>query len=124
MTSEIVIHTERLVLRHARDDDLAMVYAIMSDPEVLRYWSTLPHESLGQTREWLNCMIARNASGNPDFLIEHNGQIIGKMGAYAMPEFGFYLAKAAQRQGFATEAMDAFIAHIFDGISDYCFVPW
>ena len=114
-----MIQTPRLTLRHAQPDDLEAVHAIMSDPQVLRYWSTPPHESIEQTREWLDSMIVRNQEGSPDFLIEHEGRVIGKMGAYCMPEFGFYLARDAQGQGFAREAMDAFIAHVFAGSADY-----
>ncbi len=113
------IPTARLILRHAQPDDLAAVHGIMSDREILRYWSTPPHENIEQTREWLNSMIAGNAEGSPDFLIEHAGEVIGKMGAYEMPDFGFYLAKSMQGQGFAREAMDAFIAYIFDGLGEH-----
>lgn len=113
------IHTPRLTLRHARPDDLAAVHAIMRDPEVMRYWPTLPHDTMKQTGEWLEGMITRNAEGSFDFLIEHQGHVIGKMGAYEMPDFGYYLARAHWGQGFAREALGAFIHYIFDGRADY-----
>lgn len=115
----LILHTPRLTLRHATPDDLDAVHAIMADARVLRYWSTPPHENLDETREWLNSMIVRNKQGSSDFLIEHKGQVIGKMGAYELPDFGFYLAHDAQGKGFAREAMTAFVAHVFDGVSDY-----
>lgn len=113
------IYTPRLTLRHARPDDLPAVHAIMVDPEVLRYWSTPPHESIDQSREWLDSMIDGNSQGSPDFIIEHDGKVIGKLGAWAMPEIGFYLARDAQGRGFAREALDAFITYAFDGLTDH-----
>lgn len=114
-----MIQTPRLTLRHARPDDLEAVHAIMSDGEVLRYWSTPPHESIEQTREWLDSMIEGNLNGSPDFIIVHEGRAIGKLGAWEMPEVGFYLARSAQGQGFASEALTAFIAYAFNGLTDH-----
>ena len=119
MIHTAMVHTARLTLRHARPDDLVAVHAIMSDPEVLRYWSTPAHENIEQTREWLNGMIERNNQGSFDYLIEHDGKVIGKMGAYQWPDFGYYLAREAQGQGFAREALSAFIAHVFEHGVDY-----
>lgn len=115
----IQIQTPRLTLRHARPDDLTAVHAIMADREVLRYWSTPPHDNVEQTREWLGGMIERNGQGSFDFLIEHDGQVIGKMGAYELPDFGYYLARGAQGKGFAREALGAFIAYVFDHGVDF-----
>ena len=114
-----VIKTPRLILRHARPDDLASVHAIMVDPLVMRYWSTPPHEAMEQTREWLGGMIERNNQGSFDYLIEHDGTVIGKMGAYELPDFGYYLARDAQGHGFAREALGAFIDHVFGNGIDY-----
>lgn len=114
-----MIQTPRLTLRHAQPDDLEAVHAIMSDPQVLRYWSTPPHESIEQTREWLDSMIEGNQNGSPDFIIEYDGRAIGKLGAWAMPEIGFYLARDAQGKGFANEALTAFIAYAFNGLTDH-----
>ena len=52
------IRTARLRLRRARPDDLEALHAILSDPAAMRYWSSLPHESLDQTRDWLGNMIS------------------------------------------------------------------
>jgi ribosomal-protein-alanine N-acetyltransferase len=37
-----VISTERISLRRIRDDDVDDFYAVYSDPQVMRYWSTPP----------------------------------------------------------------------------------
>ena len=40
------IRTERLLLRKAREEDLDSMHRILSDKRAMRYWSSLPHESL------------------------------------------------------------------------------
>ena len=109
------------MLRHARADDLDAVHAIMSDAEVLRYWSTPPHRTHAETEQWLESMIVSNANGSSDFIIEANGVVIGKIGVWQMPEIGFYLARSAWGQGYAIEALRAVIAHVFDGHTDHLF---
>lgn len=105
-----VLHTPRLRLRPAEMADLAAFHVILSDPRAMRYWSTLPHETLAISRDWLTRM--RHGT-HPDFVIEYRGQVIGKAGAYGLPEVGFLLHPAAWGQGIATEAMTAIIAHVF-----------
>ncbi|MDB5615758.1 MAG: acetyltransferase [Devosia sp.] len=79
------IRTERLLLRRPQLDDLDAMFEIMSNPAAMRYWSTLPHASRDVTRPWLDKMIARNAGGGEDFLIEHDGKVIGYVGAGRPP---------------------------------------
>lgn len=107
------ILTERLLLRRPRTDDLDAVFAIMSDPRAMRYWSTLPHADREVTRIWLDRMIARNEAGGEDFVIEHQGRAVGHVGAGCLPDFGFMLHPGAWGRGFATEASVAFIDYAF-----------
>lgn len=107
------IRTERLLLRRPRADDLDAMFAIMSDPRAMRYWSTLPHADRDVTRPWLDRMIADNAAGGEDFVIEFEGGVVGKVGAGRLPEFGFILDPGYWGRGFATEASAAFIDFAF-----------
>lgn len=107
------IRTERLLLRRPRMDDLDPMFETMSNPEAMRYWSTLPHASREVTRPWLEKKIARTADGGEDFVIEHDGRVIGDVGAGRLPDFGFMLRQDCWGQGFATEASRAFIDHAF-----------
>lgn len=70
-----MIRTERLVLRPARIEDLDDVHAMLSHPRAMRYWATPEHDTLEESREWLEGMV-EGASGS-DFLIEHQGRVIG-----------------------------------------------
>lgn len=107
------IRTARLLLRRPRMDDLDAMFGIMSNPIAMRYWSTLPHASRDVTRPWLERMIARTEAGGEDFLIEHEGRVIGDVGAGRLPDFGFMIDPAYWGRGFATEASTAFIDYAF-----------
>lgn len=109
----IEIHTARLLLRRARMDDLAAIHRVLSDAQAMRYWSTPPHATLEQSRAWLESMVSAAAPENADFVIEHDGVVIGKAGCWRMPEIGFILHPDHWRQGFAREALGAVIDHVF-----------
>jgi [ribosomal protein S5]-alanine N-acetyltransferase len=104
-----VIRTARLVLRQATWDDLDPVHRLMSDPQVMRYWSRPEHETREETRQWLRFMVEPEADSR-DWLIEKDGEVIGKAGAWKLPEVGFLLSPDHWGQGLAFEAMTAVIA--------------
>lgn len=106
------IRTPRLILRSARPDDLEPMHAVLSDPRASLWWSTPPHETLDQTRAWLEGMIA-NGPDHPDFVIERDGRVIGKAGFFALPDVGYILHPDAWGQGLATEAVGATVDHVF-----------
>lgn len=108
-----VIETERLILRPAREDDLDGLHAILSDPRATRYWSTPPHHTIDLTREWLASMIAGGSGGGEDFIIEHQGRVIGKTGFFQFPEVGFILLPEVWGKGFAKEALAAVLERAF-----------
>lgn len=107
------IETPRLVLRRGREDDLEAMHAVLSHPVAMRYWSSLPHTSLDETREWLATMIASDPRESDDFVIELDGRIIGKAGCHRLPEIGYILHPDCWGRGYATEAVTAAITCIF-----------
>lgn len=106
------IEAGRVVLRRAVAGDLAMFHAAMSDPVVMRYWSTPPHPDLATTRDWLGAMIAADPAASDDFVIEIDRQPAGKLGCWQMPELGYLLHPAFQGQGLASAALAAFIGYM------------
>lgn len=106
------IETARLVLRPAREDDLADMHAVLSDPLAMRWWSTPPHVDLDQTREWLAAMVAGGGAGL-DLVIERDGRVIGKVGFYRPPDLGYILHPDHWGQGLATEALTAALDRLF-----------
>lgn len=108
----IEILTPRLKLRTARPDDLDAIHAVLSDPEATAFWSTPPHTNRAETEAWLAGMIA-NGPDNPDFVVERDGVVIGKAGFFALPEIGYILHPDHWGHGFAGEAAQAAIDHVF-----------
>jgi len=107
------IRTARLLLRRARADDLEAIHAVMRDARAMRYWSTPPHASLEESREWLRSMIEAPAGASDDFVVELGGRVIGKTGCWRLPEIGFILHPDHWGQGLAREALEAVIASLF-----------
>ncbi len=105
----VTIRTERLLLRRATMDDLPAIHAILSDAEGMRYWSTPPHATLDQSAAWLRSMVEADPANSDDFVVERDGEVMGKLGCWALPEIGFNFARATWGQGYASEAMAAFI---------------
>ncbi|CAN5560290.1 GNAT family N-acetyltransferase [soil metagenome] len=108
------IVTARLRLRRARMSDLPEMHAVLSNPEATRYWSTLPHESIEETRAWLDSMIQSPPELSDDFVIERVGRVIGKAGFYRVPEIGFILHPDHWGQGLAYEAVSVLVPRAFD----------
>ena len=109
--SEIL--TARLRLRRARADDLRALHAVFRQLRAMRYWSTPPHLDLEQTRVWLDGMIGAPTESSDDYVIEHDGRVIGKAGCWRVPEIGYILHPDAWGQGLAREALTAVVAHVF-----------
>jgi len=105
------IRTERLVLRKARTEDVEAMHTIMSDAVAMRYWSTVPHADIVETERWIASMIAAVSTTSDDFIITLDGVVIGKLGAWKLPEIGFLVDRAHWRHGYASEALAAFIDH-------------
>jgi RimJ/RimL family protein N-acetyltransferase len=107
-----VILTPRLVLRRAETRDLAELHAVMTEPEAMRYWSRPAHRSLDETRAYLDSMVGAGPEAD-DFVIAMGGRVIGKAGAWRLPEIGFILHPAFWGRGLMREALAAVIGHLF-----------
>lgn len=105
------LQTRRLVLRRARPEDVAALHAVFSDPRAMRYWSRPAHESLAPTEAYLAEMLA--AKNADDFVVVMDGRVIGKAGAWRLPEIGFILHPDHWGNGLAREALGAVIPHLF-----------
>ena len=109
----VEIRTERLLLRRARWADLDDMHAVLAEEAASTYWSHGPHRDVEETRAWLGAMIAADPAKSDDFVVVLDGRVIGKMGAFELPEFGFRLRSDHWRRGYASEAMAGFLPHVF-----------
>lgn len=131
--SELVLETERLLLRPTHAEDVDDVFEYMSDPEVMRY------RPCGvQTYEQVAMWVARMAAAAADapfigrvhqVVYKATGRVIGYCYLdHAWPEgyvevlqgrtqplveITYGIARAYWRRGYATEAAKAMIAHGF-----------
>ena len=99
------IRTERLRLRAASMDDVPAFHRILSDPRATAYWSTPPHAELAETDAWVAAMMAIDPREGEDFVVERDGQVIGKAGLYRFPEIGYIFHPDTWGRGFAAEAL-------------------
>lgn len=110
----MTLRTARLVLRRARPDDLLAIHAIMSSPAAMQYWSRLPHESLAVTEAWFPRSLMGEGNVDADeWVIELSGRVVGYVGIWKPPEFGFILNPDVWGQGIGTEAVTAYLDHAF-----------
>jgi len=108
------IRTERLTLRPVRDSDLDMLHAMLSDIEIMRYWSSLPHKDPAETSAWIAANRAVVSAGTAiEYGAEYQGRLIGRGIFWNGNELGYIFAKAYWGQGFAGEAIAAMIDQAF-----------
>jgi RimJ/RimL family protein N-acetyltransferase len=103
------VRTKRLLLRRARMEDAVAMHRIMSDPRAMRFWSSLPHRKLAETERWVTSMVNSDPAASDDFIITLDGELIGKLGAWRLPEIGFLIDPVQWGRGYASEALTAFI---------------
>ena len=107
------IQTYRLLLRPARQDDLGPLFSIFSKPEAMRYWSTLPHANLARTAILLKAIMKLPPNEGQKFIVELDGQVIGKSGFWRLTETGFIYDPKYWGQGLASEAFSAVLDYGF-----------
>jgi len=110
----MLLETERLLLRPYKMADLATYHALRSDPKVLRYSSTVPHETLAQSRRNIRKTKFHT------LLEKDSGTYIGEAGILSViPRanrcvIGYNLLPAFWGQGYATEISKALVSYAFD----------
>lgn len=108
--------TMRLTLRPLKPEDGVALHAAFSDEDVMRYWSSGPHETVQQTVEFATA----NAAGDPYrtwAITEDGGEALGWVvladRAEGVGEIGFILRRDCWRRGYVSEAARAVITHGF-----------
>lgn len=119
--AEVILTTERLVLRRLRVDEADAVAEYKNDPEVARYqdWDLpYPVEEIAakiaayEQRPWPSPGAGLNVA------IEYEGELIGDLGvgwddAGTEAEIGYTLRLDHQGKGLATEAVAAVVERLF-----------
>ncbi len=124
--ADLQVDTERLLLRPLREDDAVALFAIYSDPKVMRYWSRSPWTSMDEAHALIAKHMAAMAAGEYLCLgIERkgDGQLIGICTLFKFSEqcrraeIGYGLASATWGQGYMHEALTALLNYGFSELS-------
>mgnify|MGYP004597805855 CR=1 FL=1 len=123
--SNIVLKTERLLLRPWREGDLDDFFEYASVDGVGEMAGWCHHKTKEETQNILAAFI----KGKKTFAIEHNGKVIGSLGIEKYDEsklselesrrgreIGFVLSKSYWGNGYMTEAVRAVTAYLFDEV--------
>jgi RimJ/RimL family protein N-acetyltransferase len=110
----------RLVLRQLREDDAAALFPVLSDPEVMIWWSSGPHGSLAETEAY----VKGNATEDKGYLCwaitagddVALGWVILIDGKPDVKEIGYILHRDHWGRGIAREAVARVIDHGFNDL--------
>jgi [ribosomal protein S5]-alanine N-acetyltransferase len=111
------IRTPRLLLRPPVRTDAARISLLAGDCDVASMTGTIPYPySEGQVSEWIESVLA--GEEGVVFAILRSGVLIGCTGYRAFSkdhaELGYWVGKPYWGMGYATEAVEALIAHAFE----------
>ena len=120
----VVIETARLRIRSLRDDDLADLVALISNWEVARWVSSVPHPySEADGREWIALVRQDHETGSPRrfaIALKETDRIIGGVGLDGStgdeshePALGYWLGQPYWCNGYGREAVAAIIDYGF-----------
>lgn len=123
--SDVVLFTERLILRPWRESDLQDFYEYASVDGVGQMAGWNPHRSPEETRMILRSFI----SGKRIFALEYQGKVIGSLGIEEYNEnqypelahlrgreIGYVLSKDYWGRGLMPEAVKAVISYLFQRV--------
>lgn len=118
-----VITTPRVVLRWISEDDIDGLYEVFSDPQVMRYWSTVPLPNREAAAE-LQREIAEGNENNTmlkwGLALRESNSVIGTTTLFNLnldngrAEIGYAMARAHWGKGYMNEALRALVSHAFD----------
>jgi RimJ/RimL family protein N-acetyltransferase len=125
VTADVVLETERLVLRRFTPEDVELVTALDADPRVMRYINggrPTPHDEIRDDYlpAWLAYYERGERYGFWAAIEKATGTFLGWFhlrpepgGEDDEPELGYRLSAAAWGRGFATEGSRALIRRAF-----------
>lgn len=122
---DVVLHTERLLLRPMVAEDAQALFEIHSQPETHRYGSTPPWSSINDAHEKIARHIEAHSLGyylQLGVVLADSQRLIGDCCLYAFDaqcrraEIGYGIAPAYWGNGYMTEALLALVMHGFKAI--------
>lgn len=122
---QLKLTSERLILRPFRVSDAEALFAMFSDPEVMRFWSSLPWTSIDQAHE----MIAKDLTVMPEgahlrlgIELAATGELIGSCSIFSFDQqnkramLGYGMARPHWGSGYMHEALCVVLDHVFGSL--------
>jgi [ribosomal protein S5]-alanine N-acetyltransferase len=118
-----IIESERLILRQLTSEDAADFFACQSDPDVFRHAGRTEETSLESARHMLNILFKRHQERTMlswAIVLKEDQRLIGRFQMEAWSDenhraaVGYLLGKQYWGKGYATEALRAVIAYLFE----------
>lgn len=115
--------TRRLVLRPLCADDAPGMYAIYSDPETMKYWSTHTIRELEQAARMVGEDLQLQMGGTAAFwaiVLPKTGRVIGKFTLFNIhrdndrAEIGYVIHRQFWRKGYGAEVLDGMLKLCFE----------
>jgi ribosomal-protein-alanine N-acetyltransferase len=107
-----------LTLRALKHSDVRDIFAYASDPEICRYTTWAPHQSIDDTRAFIAHMLSQYQIGQPSnwgIVLNSTGRVVGTCGfcnisiQHERGELGYAIARDLWGQGLMSEAVRASI---------------
>lgn len=117
--------TPRLLLRPLQETDAEALFAVFSNPAVMRYWSTAPWTDLAQAHQRIAADAAAHARGEHvalGIVRRADGRLLGRCTLFdhwpscRRAQVGYGLHASAWGQGLASEAVAALLHHGFEAM--------
>ncbi len=116
----IVIETERLILRPLKIDDADAVFQWVSDERVARYMIYNTYSNVEQVVEWLSSIQEETKEYHFGYVRKSDGKLIGSGSIRPSSKgddfwsFGYNFRYDCWGNGYATEATKAMIQYVYD----------
>ena len=120
-----ILTSGRLTLRPLAAGDEAALFAIFSDPAVVRYWSRSAWTDMAQADEMLAAALCDYADGSGlryGIVVTATGELIGVASLFALNrdnrrcELGYVLGSRHWGRGYASEALVPVLEHAFGAL--------
>ncbi|MBM6619589.1 GNAT family N-acetyltransferase [Bacillus suaedaesalsae] len=120
-----ILETERLKLRKITVDDKENVFAYFSDDLVTRYFGIDNFTKIEQAEEIINAFnngFEQKQAIRWGIALKHTDELIGSIGFHnisknnARVEVGYEITRKEWNKGYATEALKAVIAYLFNEV--------
>lgn len=103
----------RLVMRPLSVDDAEALHEAYRDAELMHWWSSGPHESLNETREYIAPRLDTPSWRSWAITLKGDDRAIGTLAAHecraGVAEIGYLVARPHWRRGIAREAVSRLI---------------